>query len=47
MPGGGGGMNRVLVYTLFCSFLKNLDIGEFSKFWDIVHLGMIIFFSFS
>jgi hypothetical protein len=27
----GGGMNRVLVYSLFVSFLENLDIDEFSK----------------
>jgi hypothetical protein len=44
---GGGGVNRVLVYSLFVSFLENLDIDEFSKFWDIVHLGMINVFSFS
>jgi hypothetical protein len=47
MVWGGGGMNHVLVYSLFVSFLENLDIDEFSKFWDIVHLGMINVFSFS
>jgi hypothetical protein len=41
-----GANNHVLVYSLFCSFLENLDIDEFSIFWDIVHLGMINLFSF-
>jgi hypothetical protein len=27
--GGGGGMNRVLVYSLFESFLEDIDIDEF------------------
>jgi hypothetical protein len=36
-----GETNHVLLYSLFCSFLENLDIDEFNKFWDIVHLGMI------
>jgi hypothetical protein len=40
-------MNRVLVYSLFFSFLENIDIDEFNKFWDIVHMGMINVFSFS
>jgi hypothetical protein len=31
LMGGGGAMNRVLVYSLFVSFLENLDIDEFSK----------------
>jgi hypothetical protein len=44
---GGGAMNRVLVYSLFVSFLENIDIDEFLKFWDIVHMGMINVFSFS
>jgi hypothetical protein len=40
-------MNRVLVYSLFFSFLKDIDIDEFfKKCWDIVHLGMINVFSF-
>jgi hypothetical protein len=28
---GGGGKNRVLVYSLFGSFLEDLNIYEFSK----------------
>jgi hypothetical protein len=28
---GGGGKNRVLVYSLFGSFLEVLDIDEFNK----------------
>jgi hypothetical protein len=27
----GGAKNRVLVYSLFCPFLENLDIDEFNK----------------
>ena len=46
MAGGGEGVNPILVYSLFVSFLENVDIGEFSKFWDIVHMGMINVFSF-
>jgi hypothetical protein len=30
--GGGGAKNRVLVYSLFGSFLEYLDIDEFNKF---------------
>jgi hypothetical protein len=40
-------MNRALVYNTFFSFPENLDIDEFNIFWDIVHMGMINFFSFS
>jgi hypothetical protein len=29
--GGGGGKNHVLVYSLFGSFLEDLDIDEFNK----------------
>jgi hypothetical protein len=36
-------MNRVLVYSLFRSFLEDLDIDEFSIFWDIVDLGIKMF----
>jgi hypothetical protein len=28
---GGGAKNRVLVYSLFGSFLEDLDIDEFNK----------------
>jgi hypothetical protein len=44
----GGGMNRVLVYNLFFSFIAYIDIDEFTKKkWDIVHMRMISVFSFS
>jgi hypothetical protein len=39
-------MNCALVYSTFFSFLESLDIDEFNKFWDIVHMGMINVFSF-
>jgi hypothetical protein len=29
MAGGGGGMNRALVFSAFFSFLENLDNDEF------------------
>jgi hypothetical protein len=45
--GGGGGMNRTLVFSTFFSFLENLYIEEFNIFWDIMHMGMINVFSFS
>jgi hypothetical protein len=45
--GRGEGMSCALVYSTFLSFLENLDIEEFNRFWDIVHLGMINVFSFS
>jgi hypothetical protein len=27
----GGGMNRALVYSIFVSFIEDIDIDEFSK----------------